>query len=347
MKKQYYCVDLLKFLLAYLVVAIHIEPLASFGSLPNYALTHYLCRIAVPFYFMASGFFLYGKMNENSFDGNGVKKYILKILKLYIIWTLIYFPIVLNTRILPEENASKAFLLWLKDVAFSGSYAQLWYLHATMVAAFVIAFFVKRKATLKRVIVFGGVLYLIGLIPQTYSFVLNFIKPFGGLWSALKGVGFLIKTTRNGLFEGVLFMSLGMLLAKNPAMLSSKKAAAGFGISLVLMFLEAIFVKFAGWARETDLYIFLVPLSFCLFALAINTELRESRVYKNLRTLGMLVFYLHMLIKPLAEYITKIIAVNHSVVKYLLVAVITTAVSLVIMLLSNKKGFKWLKKLYQ
>jgi surface polysaccharide O-acyltransferase-like enzyme len=55
--KHYNCIDLIKFICALFVVSIHVSPFASYNSFINYGLKNYIARIAVPFFFVASGYF--------------------------------------------------------------------------------------------------------------------------------------------------------------------------------------------------------------------------------------------------------------------------------------------------
>lgn len=66
---QFNGIDIVKFICAFLVCIIHIPPfkidLFGFNNF-NFWLQNYLCRIAVPFYFTASGFLLFRKTEFNS-----------------------------------------------------------------------------------------------------------------------------------------------------------------------------------------------------------------------------------------------------------------------------------------
>ena len=57
-------IDVMKFLCAIFVCTIHIEPFGRniFGVDLNFWLMNYVCRVAVPFYFVSAGFFLFRKI---------------------------------------------------------------------------------------------------------------------------------------------------------------------------------------------------------------------------------------------------------------------------------------------
>lgn len=52
-------IDIFKFIAALLVVAIHTTPLEDISAKGNFYFENMLCRIAVPFFFAASGFFFF------------------------------------------------------------------------------------------------------------------------------------------------------------------------------------------------------------------------------------------------------------------------------------------------
>lgn len=76
-------IDIMKFLMAILVVGIHTSPFSfkiwldrGFGI---------ITRLCVPFFFATSAYYFF--LRERS-----LKSYLLRILELYVIWSLIYLP---------------------------------------------------------------------------------------------------------------------------------------------------------------------------------------------------------------------------------------------------------------
>ncbi len=59
--KQFPSIDIMKLLYAVLVVTIHTSPLNSINKYFNYGLTQYIARLAVPFFFVTSGYFCFRK----------------------------------------------------------------------------------------------------------------------------------------------------------------------------------------------------------------------------------------------------------------------------------------------
>lgn len=85
--KNYDFVDLTKFILALLVIAIYARvPVAG-----------WLGRTAVPYFFIMSGYFYFRKYNQLTTSSERFTHYIRyakRIIKLLVIWNLIYLPLI-------------------------------------------------------------------------------------------------------------------------------------------------------------------------------------------------------------------------------------------------------------
>lgn len=92
-KKNYYGIDLLKFIMAVCVVAIHTQPLYSIQSIVVQRLFDTITSLAVPYFFSVSGFLLFSKIDANILSRKSMevcKKYLSRVLSLYVIWNIIY-----------------------------------------------------------------------------------------------------------------------------------------------------------------------------------------------------------------------------------------------------------------
>ena len=344
-KKHYNCVDLFKFISALLVVSIHIAPFESYNHVINYGFKNYLARIAVPFFFVASGYFLFRKTSYKRFDTNVLLIYVWKIFRLYLVWTVIYFPWALKMFILKDEKGIvHGGLNWIRTFLFTGSFIHLWYLNATIVAVLMIIFCISKKMRIKTIMCMAFVLYLIGLLPQTYT---KFLVPFRNIdvvWTFLRLVQKVIETTRNGFFYGFLFVGIGMFFAYKPIVMKFKSAIVGFIVSMLLFLIEAFAVHHLGWARENDMYICLIPVTFFLFYLVSHIEMNDRAIYKHLRKLGTLIFYLHLYVYLSIVDKISLIGIHNSLMIYIIIVFITVIASECIILISGK--FKWLKMIY-
>ena len=89
-------IDLSKWILSLMVVAIHVAPARGFW----YEMMIPVLRLAVPLFFMISGYLLFIRMKELDHDkqNEAVIKYLFRILKLYFAWMILLFPVTVWNR---------------------------------------------------------------------------------------------------------------------------------------------------------------------------------------------------------------------------------------------------------
>ena len=61
--KSYNSIDLVKFICSLLIIVIHSQPLLEFSDAANYIFNSSVCRLAVPFFFMSTGFLVFRKID--------------------------------------------------------------------------------------------------------------------------------------------------------------------------------------------------------------------------------------------------------------------------------------------
>ncbi len=119
-KTQYFAIDLVKFICALLVVTLHIATyafsnMAVDGAAPTghgnilmlilMPLYFVIVRVAVPFFFIASSYFLFKKIKAcPEKRGEFVKKYCLRIFLLYVFWFVVSLPITIDKYFIAENG---------------------------------------------------------------------------------------------------------------------------------------------------------------------------------------------------------------------------------------------------
>ena len=88
--KSYTGIDCFRMIAAVLIIAIHTSPLGTYSELGDFILTRVIARVAVPFFFMTSGFFLISRYNYKS---EKFMKFIKKTALIYGAAILLYIPI--------------------------------------------------------------------------------------------------------------------------------------------------------------------------------------------------------------------------------------------------------------
>ncbi|MBR0278261.1 MAG: acyltransferase [Clostridia bacterium] len=352
--RQYYAIDLTKFLCAILVVMIHVKPLGNAPSKSlldyvNFGIQNYIARIAVPFFFVSSGFLLYRKSSYIHFSIGFSKKYILHMFRLYFIWTLIYFPLAFRGFFNDEKGFLHACLAYLRNIVFTGSYMQLWYFPALIFSVCLISFLLFKGVNPRVIVIIAFMFYIIGLFAQSwYGLIVPLKENIPELWNALRLTKKIIVTTRNGLFDAFFFVSMGMYFSFFGIKVRAKKAFLLFAFSMFAMGVEVFVLQYAGFIRAYDMYFFLVPASFFFFSFIAGLQLPYSPVYKTLRLLSSLIFYSHLWAYLVVSKLLHLVysSLLDTCIRFMLTLILTIAFSFAVIKLSNCKGFKWLKVLY-
>lgn len=331
---KFYCVDLMKFIGSLLVVAVHLSPLEDVNSWANYILVECIARVAVPFYFVSSGYFLFRKVCLDPIETSSVYTYLKRILRLYGIWTIVYLPIVVKDLL--QNGGGLDDILVLFRIIFVWGYHHLWYLHATIVAILIVLFCLKRKISLQKILLMGSILYVLGLLAQSWFGLIEPLRNVSFIWKSFKIGEWFIRTTKNGFFFGVLMIGIGIWFSKKKITIRFRTAVIGFWGSLFFLAIESIFVDFFSLARNHDMYIFLVPTVFFMFYVITHIELKEKDVYGRLREIGFIVYLVHIWVDRIVlRYIGEPM---HSLVRYIVVLGISILVAQVIVFLRRKVG---------
>lgn len=298
---QYTGVDVLRVVCAFLVIAIHTSPLLSFGEAADFYLTHAICRIAVPFFFVTSGFFLISRYRE---DTKALLRFIKKTLLLYGVSILLYLPVNIYSGLFRTERLVPALL---QDLFFDGTLYHLWYLPASVIGA-VIAWFSVKKFRFGPSFAITGVLYLIGLFGDSYYGV----TAQSGVLSASYDCLFQIMDyTRNGLFFAPLFFVLGGFLADRRYTIARCKSLVGFLLCLFFLCAEAGLVRHYEAARHDSMYFFLLP---CIAFLFLFAQSFSGKRRAQLRFFSLCLYLLH----PLMILIVRLVAKNLLLTPYLI-----------------------------
>lgn len=276
-------IDWLRLAAAILVIAIHTSPLADFNETGDFILTRVLARIAVPFFFITSGYFLLSRYHDSD---RKLRHFLKKTGWIYGASILLYLP--LNFR---NGYFSQSQLLpeLLKDLIFDGTMYHLWYLPASMLGM-LIAWKLVEKLDFSKGLVMALLLYLVGLFGDSYYVVAEKLPLLKAFYDRLFE---LFDYTRNGLFFAPVFLMLGGFIADERRKLSFVEAGVGFFISLGLLLAEALILHRHGFQRHDSMYVFLLPAMYFLFHLVL---LWKGRRIPLLRPASLVVYLIHPLV---------------------------------------------------
>ena len=113
---RYPGIDYFRMAAALMVVAIHIAPFSGWSKEADFLLTYCAGRVAVPFFFMTTGYFVLAAYVRSGFcRKRSFCKYLLKTTGLYLAVTVLYLPLTIYAGNLPHGIGG-----FLKAILFGG-----------------------------------------------------------------------------------------------------------------------------------------------------------------------------------------------------------------------------------
>ena len=305
-------IDIGKFLGAYMVVAIHTTPFEQTdGAISSIYFT--LLKCAVPFFFMASGY-LFAQRMEWPFKSKEslslIAHALWKTTKLYVLWSIIYFPFSLFDFYRSGIGLRNAAITYIKDFFFVGEHygsVILWYLLASIYAFSIIWLFLKAKVNPLIITIVGFILL----------FTRNYIEILGSSESTFQVVRILSKVMGTSLisqrlFNGLFYISFGMLLKKIriPVLVNVLLVAVGLIGSVM-------FNRYAN--------LFVIVCAVGLFGIAISIKLPYISEHKIMRRLSTGIYFIHLYVYYFIS--RQIFHQYHGILAFLIVALITTVIA--------------------
>ncbi len=326
--KSYTGIDFFRIAAAFLIIAIHTSPLSSYSEVGDFILTRITGRIAVPFFFMVSGFFLISRYNHNS---DRLKVFIKNTILIYGVAIAVYIPLNIYNGYFAMENLLPNII---KDIAFDGTLYHLWYLPASIIGAAIAWQFTKRLG-LNRAFIITALLYVIGLFGDSYYGIAEKLPIVKNIYA---GIFEISDYTRNGIFFVPVFFVLGGIIADKYSRISLKSSIVGFVLFFSLMLVEGMVLHDLSIQRHDSMYIMLLPCMYFLFSAL--TFWKGSRILL-LRTSAMIIYIIHPMVIVLVRLLAKILGmqvllIENSIIHYLAVSAVTVSFSLLASLLYYK-----------
>lgn len=254
--RTYPGIDIFRVVSAILVITIHTSPLAAWSATADLLLTRDLARIAVPFFFMVTGFFVLPGTTHS------LLRFLKRTALLYLFAIVLYLPINIYMRSFHQITLSALCQMLFVD----GTMYHLWYLPAAMGGA-LISRGLYRAFGLRTALVVATLFYAIGLGGDSYY---GLIAQLPKAAAAYELVFQFCDYTRNGLFFAPIFMLLGLALAKHPLRCTAFWLGSGLVTSAFLMTGEVLLCHALNWPRHDSMMIFLPPVLLFLFNLLLR-----------------------------------------------------------------------------
>ena len=321
---NYYCIDILKLFFSLCIVALHTHLFLDSNVTLHWYSSHCIWRIAVPFFFVTSGYFFSKKVKNSSHPKKVLFNTIRRLGTLLIFWLIVSLPLQIHSLLLQQLSTDKIIIELIRSVIFY-PWGALWYILALIVAYILIYPFLKRKKYILPLII-GFLLYLFAIFSNSYYFVIE------GTWlqSIIDDYLRIFISSRNGLFVGFFYVSIGNYLTTKKESSINKNIFISI-IGLVGLILETAFIRDKHYIEDNSLFFSLLIIVPAIFELAKRINVKKDS--KKFRNLSIGIYVLH---RPILGYLTYFFTIKSNTILFLIVSVLSIGISYFLQKINNK-----------
>lgn len=323
--KSYHAVDIVKYICAIFVIIVHTAPLLPYSVDGNWMLMTLLGRFVVPFFFISTGYFIC--LNTKKYGDFYFKSYIRSLIKIYLIWSIIYLPLGLDY--IAKEFQIPLFLYPLAFIValiYIGTYFHLWYIPALILALCIVHWWMKhfRKRYLFSI---SLVLLMLGALETYYDFI-----PLPFLVDLVDRYIRIFFTTRNGIFFGLFYVAWGYFIAQENFWITRMKHHGVMAMLFFLLMIVEAFIIHGSNNLDSNILLMAAPFTICLFLYCLDLDITFALPYRKLREFSSLYYFSHayflilipMFLKPFGyEWLYQ----NHGIFRFFSVLLCTHIVS--------------------
>lgn len=284
--RQYPALDILKFVLAFSVIAQHAQVIPALGPFSH--LGEAVLWPAVSLFFAVSGFLCYDKVqgiSDAKQRRETLESRLLRsckaLLGMYVWWTLLFLPLNLGTAYMAGELNMDYMFNLLRIFVFSGLFPhapQLWYLLALGLGFLILYWSTRHRVRL-------SLMFTISAILCAAAFVIPYadrhIPVFAIVWRAT------FADTRNVFFTGLFYITGGAMIAVYRNALERYMSRWKWAVPLILV------VSFLGMVFVTATSHMVFAAAFILTLITVLVSIRSDKAFKKLRNLSTIVFLIH------------------------------------------------------
>ena len=331
--------DILKLCLSLCIVAIHTNlwPMALYPWL----------RIAVPVFFMLSGYFLFSKLNTQPRECHKaiIKAFVIRNVLLYVFWFLICLPVTVILRW--EEYASGTVLqgIWLffRKLLFGSTFIASWYISACVIGSLILYVLASGMKS-------WGV-FLLSLLAFTavtiYSGYLPFFPQDSLLNTSLIAFSSAVNVPTGTFLASMVWLYFGKCFAERkirfPALWLSILL---FAVSCAALYMEWWIIFKRTGASRNDSYFMLLPVCLCLFGCLQKLPSVTMRNSVHIRNFTTVMYALHgSVVAVLDNVLEDYFNFDISLIVFAVTLALCIAVYFAIAVIIKKFPNRWLTKL--
>ena len=328
--------DVLKFILSILIVATHTSLLDGYIT-P-------VARLAVPAFFMISGYFFFSRINTCSSRAEQklyLKKSIRHNLLLYLFWFVVLIPLTLYVRGYHTMGVLGGLWHLVRDFCFGSTFQSSWYITA-LITGFTIVLFLSYRLPQSALVIIGVICYIPSLLSSNYEFLISSSETLTALSDSLSQV-FLLPCRNFSV--GILYIAIGKYLAEKSYEGKTKRYTITFLLAFSALIAEYLLLRHSGVKIEdSDCYIALPFAAYylCKVFLTLDISCKFSQILRKISTVS---YCAHMAVFMVVGKMFKIFSIPdwRNVLVFTLTLLLTWAVGLIIFKLEKIRIFSFLK----
>lgn len=296
-------IDVFKLIAAVLVVLLHTVETSNYYAC---AIKEVFTRLAVPFFFIASGFFFQKGLEKAQSKVSYIKKYEKNILKIFFVWTVVmYSPFVVYSYITNNvgESSLRIVGMLIRRIFIIGP-GPYWYLVTLFWSSLFIYFcYVKKKENFLFIAIMVG--FCMQILYSCFRGAFSKIFIFEMFFKVIYGI---FSWEYNFLMYGIPFMGIGYFFSKKKIHMSKKKASILLIIATLFSMVEYSLPRIipsAFWINNRIFLAFIVQaIAYFLIAESMAFKISKKRSL-SIRQLSSFIYFSHVIL--LYEILNRIL----------------------------------------
>ena len=298
--------DILKFFLAVAIVAIHAQ---LFGKGDGKFLVWPYLRLAVPLFFMMSGYFVFKKAQDEEDGFAAIKRFAVRNYKMYLFWCVVFSPYFL--WMYGGVQGPLEFLLFVRRIFFTGL-SKYWFILAA-IEGVVIVFLLNKYTGRGLALILSAAVYVWACLKSSYWGLFSDCDSVCQVQSVIeKFIGW----PQLSFPVSMIWISIGKEFAENRlrCMRNWRVAMPSLAIALACFWGEWFLVMQETGKFRCDAYLFALPTVVPLFGLLLNVEL-TNRYAGWFRTASVAIYMIHgvalLAVHVVLKYVLRVSDVYH------------------------------------
>lgn len=273
--------DFVKLLLALFVFCIHAKSLRIYNC-P-------VLRIAVPLFFIITSYFFFSKYDKEA-DPSAKKsifrKYVIRNVVLYLIWTVAQIYPILQYRAWFENPFPENVLYMLRSVFFGGTFVASWFISGCVIAI-AISIVVSRKGVNRVSVFISAAFFLLSALFSNYRHAFLISDAF------FEGYSDFFLMPYNSFVIAFPWITAGRLFANREVRRKTSWLSVTAFLSFAMLLVENRWVVQCGFSANRAVYISLAILCPSLFALLLKAPALKIPGASAMRHLSVVIFCTH------------------------------------------------------